>query len=462
VPLLLNLLDHPNHWVRINATKALIFMDAREAVPTLAQKLAESPPEADYGFFAERLHDTWQVGQDEFNDPAPRYREAYIMALGKLGASDHVPLLIDILFDERNVLECRYAAAHALDRLGTPGRGGGVAAGRGQSRFPHRARGGSRSDLETRSGASDRSEARFVQSGHFPPGPDLTPPGRSPSGLRPDSCSFRAITIRTTRSGPTTGGRPTTPPTRDPCIVPAGTWPSWTSAASRRVFPLTDFPDGYVADANVSYDGQRVIFARREQHDPWWHLCEIDRWHQFRQITRGPYHHVSPNYLPDGRIVFSTTRLGTRDEYHGYPCTGLAVMRPDGSDMQFIGFNLGRDADTVIGPDGNLLFARLEIFYGRLESRMEPVERPAGRHAGHDAVRSRTARVVEQDRWRLYGLGDFRAAASRAAALPASTVRSGPLRAELAGRSDRDRRPLAARRSPAGHDLGHHHALPAG
>ena len=37
VPSLINLMDHPNGWMRINAIKALMFLDAREAIEPIAQ-----------------------------------------------------------------------------------------------------------------------------------------------------------------------------------------------------------------------------------------------------------------------------------------------------------------------------------------------------------------------------------------------------------------------------------------
>jgi hypothetical protein len=77
---------------------------------------------------------------------------------------------------------------------------------------------------------------------------------------------------------------------------------------------------------------------------------------------------VAPTYLPDGRIVFSSSRIGLRDEYHGYPSVGLTVMNPDGSDIHPIGFNLGADRDPAIMLDGTIVFSRLDIFYSRLKT----------------------------------------------------------------------------------------------
>ena len=84
-----------------------------------------------------------------------------------------------------------------------------------------------------------------------------------------------------------------------------------------------------------------------------------------QQLTDGPYHNVGPAWLPDGRIVFASSRSGIRDEYHGYPCTALCVMNADGSDLHPIATNIGRDNEPAVLPDGRIVFSRLEVFYSR-------------------------------------------------------------------------------------------------
>ncbi len=66
--------------------------------------------------------------------------------------------------------------------------------------------------------------------------------------------------------------------------------------------------------------------------------------------------------------MFSSSRIGLRDEYHGYFATGLTVMNADGSDIHCIGFNLGRDGEPSIMDDGRILFGRLELFYSRMKT----------------------------------------------------------------------------------------------
>ena len=130
--------------------------------------------------------------------------------------------------------------------------------------------------------------------------------------------------------------------------------------------PLTRFAEGYVADPEVSWDATRVIFAHRGKTDPWWHLyCIGVDGTGLTQLTFGPYHDVGPTWLPDGRIVFASSRSGIRDEYHGYTCTALHVIRADGSDLHPIATNIGRDNEPAILPDGRIVFSRLEVFYSR-------------------------------------------------------------------------------------------------
>ena len=50
VPQLIELLDHENGWIRINATKALMFIGDRQAIEPIAVRLARSHPDAEYGF----------------------------------------------------------------------------------------------------------------------------------------------------------------------------------------------------------------------------------------------------------------------------------------------------------------------------------------------------------------------------------------------------------------------------
>ena len=74
-----------------------------------------------------------------------------------------------------------------------------------------------------------------------------------------------------------------------------------------------------------------------------------------------------PHYLPDGRIVFSSTRqrqsrailldegkpqFAAQDEDHNEPAFVLHVMDADGSDIHQISFNQSHDLDPAVLDDG--------------------------------------------------------------------------------------------------------------
>ena len=359
-PALIALLEHENGWARINAAKALMFMGEQRAVEPLARILAASKPEADHGFFGGFMFNTPAKGQDEYNDPSPRWREAYVRALGRLGAAKYVPLLISTLNDERAAVEIRHAAALALDEIGS--RQAIEALHRGADHDYHSIRLVAREALWKRGLWQERESdheqptalrrrTRVAQDDFdivFIKG-DNTAPNRF-------QIDQWRQTYSTTDSGPT---------------YRIG-YNLYILRRDGSVDQLTEFSDGYVADCEVSPDGRRVIFCRRGgDSDPWWRVFEIgvDGTNQ-RQLTHGDFHDVQPAYLDDGRIVFASSRIGMRDEYHGYLATGLTIMNGDGSDVHCVGFNLGRDNEPAVLDDGRIVFSRLELFYSRMKTEL--------------------------------------------------------------------------------------------
>lgn len=365
---LIALLRHKNGWVRINAAKALMFMGEQRAVEPLAGLLKASKPEADYGYNGRFLVRTKHQGQDEYNDPSPRWREAFVRALGRLAAGRHVALLATILRDERNVLDIQHAAALALDEVGTNEALAVLRQAEADHSY-HSIRLVAREALWRRNLPVQRSETLAPprsRHDHAPKPADATKRPRTivfikggnkmPNDFQIDK--WRQ-TYSTTDSGPT-------------YRLGRNLYVLRIDGIDSHARPLTGFSDGYVADCEVSWDARRVVFARRGgSDDPWWHIFEINvDGTGLRQITRGPYHDVQPAYLADGRIVFSSSRIGLRDEYHGYFATGLTVMNADGGDIHCIGFNLGRDNEPAVLNDGRIVFSRLELFYSRLKTEL--------------------------------------------------------------------------------------------
>ena len=357
VPRLAALLGHKDGWVRVNAAKAIGFMGHAEGIEPLARALERSKPEAEFGY-SPRFID------EEYNDPAPRWREAVVEALGILGAREHVPLVAQALNDEANVLEVRLAAAHALAAVGTAE---AIAELRNCAMAHPFAtvrqvaqealwRRGERLPEPREAGARVEQPG---SGGELPTFPDavvfIKGDKAVPNHFQNDHWMQAYVT---TDTGPTY--RPGRNLYALSPVRPDG-----------RVRPLTRFAGGYVADCEVSWDGLRVVFCARGAKDPWWHVWEVGAdGSGLRQLTHGPYHDVQPCYLPGGRICFASSRIGTRDEYHGYLCTALHLMNADGSDIHPIAINVGRDNEPAVLPDGRIAFARLEVFYSRLKTEL--------------------------------------------------------------------------------------------
>jgi HEAT repeat protein len=368
VPLLINLLNHSNGWIRINAAKSLMFLEAKEAVAPLRAALEKGSDDASFGFCGAWLYSAKNnpfgnpQGQDEFNDPCPRWKIAFIRALGRFSDRESVPLLVKLLESDKNTLEVQHAAAQALEDISDTA--ALAALRKAEHSHPyHSVRVVAREAL-WRKGIDP--EEREMNEKIAPVSPQVVPEG-DPEAL---------VFIK----GPQKIGNAYQIPSNLQAYTTTDSGPTYRmgwnifrlkpAAPDGKLEQVTHFASGWVADLEVSYDGTKILFCRRGGlDDPWWHLFEINAdGSGLRQLTFGPYHDVQPEYLPDGRVIFSSSRIGTRDEYHGYLATGLTVMNADGSDIHCISFNVGRDVEPSIGLDGRILFSRLEVFYSRMKT----------------------------------------------------------------------------------------------
>lgn len=357
VPRLLALLRHEDGWVRLNASKTLAWLGDKRAIDPIAEILAQAKAEAEYGY-------TGTFKDEEYNDPAPRWRQGLIRALGLLGAHQHTDLIVQILEDEGSVLEVRHAAAEALADMGNET--AKLALKRAARNHPfHSTRLVARDALRLLEGPPDEMGPRAYDK------PVVVP--ESASG---DSGFEAVVFIKGDNSIPNTIGTVEQADRWRQTYAVTDSGPAYRPGRNLYVLsparpdgtvtPLTRFRDGYVAEPELSWDGKYVIFTYRGQEDPWWHIYRINAdGSELEQLTHGPYHDVGPAYLPDGRIVFTSSRAGIRDEYHGYPCTSLHVMNPDGMDIHPIATNIGRDNEPAVLLDGRVVFSRLEVFYSR-------------------------------------------------------------------------------------------------
>ena len=129
---------------------------------------------------------------------------------------------------------------------------------------------------------------------------------------------------------------------------------------------LHDAGKGALGSPSVSFDGNSIYFSMAREGDAFFHLYRIAaKGGTPQQLTDGPFFDIEPAELPDGRIVFTSTRMGTFEEYHNPPSRALYVMNADGSDIHPITNTIIFDNEPEVMADGRILFVRSDNFFDR-------------------------------------------------------------------------------------------------
>jgi hypothetical protein len=130
---------------------------------------------------------------------------------------------------------------------------------------------------------------------------------------------------------------------------------------SDRLTVLLDAQGGSVRDPVVHYDAGRILFSYRKAGTDFYHLYEINvDGSGLKQLTAGEFDDYEPAYLPDGGIVFVSTRC---KRWVNCWLTQVGVMHrclADGSRIQPISANTEHDNTPWVLPDGRLLYMRWE------------------------------------------------------------------------------------------------------
>lgn len=133
------------------------------------------------------------------------------------------------------------------------------------------------------------------------------------------------------------------------------------NVGSGEVTVLLDDPDGSIRDPQVHYDGTKILFSYRQGGTAYFHLYEINTdGTGLRQLTSGPYDDIEPTYLPNGKIMFCSSRS---DRW--VPCwyTQVAILYVcdgDGLDIQPVSANIEHDNTPWPLPDGRVIYERWE------------------------------------------------------------------------------------------------------
>lgn len=113
---------------------------------------------------------------------------------------------------------------------------------------------------------------------------------------------------------------------------------------------------------DLSFDAERVLFCFKPHNEKSFHLYEINiDGSGLTQLTDGIYDDVDPVYLPDGHIVFATTRG------HNYvrcmpPTNSFQLARADGDgrNVYLISYSNEPDYLPSVMDDGRVIYTRWE------------------------------------------------------------------------------------------------------
>lgn len=142
-----------------------------------------------------------------------------------------------------------------------------------------------------------------------------------------------------------------------------------------------------IRDLDISADGRKLAFAMRgplaadmdEEDPPTWNIWEYDivadtlRRVIASDIIAEEGHDVAPHYLPDGRIVFSSTRqkqakailldegkpqFEAQTDDRSESAFTLHVMSATGTNIRQISFNQSHDLDPTVLQNGRIMWSR--------------------------------------------------------------------------------------------------------
>ncbi|HQZ69089.1 MAG TPA: hypothetical protein PLY87_28575, partial [Planctomycetaceae bacterium] len=139
---------------------------------------------------------------------------------------------------------------------------------------------------------------------------------------------------------------------------------------------LLDAGKGAIGSPSVAFDGESILFSMAREEDPFFHIYRLpSAGGEPQQLTDGPFHDIDPAELPDGRIVFTSTRIGTFEEYHSPPSRALFVMDATGRNQHPLTHTMIFDNEPEVMADGRMIFIRSDNFFdrGKVETRLHAI-----------------------------------------------------------------------------------------
>ncbi len=124
---------------------------------------------------------------------------------------------------------------------------------------------------------------------------------------------------------------------------------------------LLDDPEGGVRDPVVDYDGSTILFSYRPGKSTHFHLYTIQaNGTGLRRLTQGDYDDIEPCWLPDGQIMFVSSRCRRWVNCWLTQVATLYRCKRDGSGIERVSGNIEQDNTPWVLSDGRVIYQRWE------------------------------------------------------------------------------------------------------
>ena len=149
---------------------------------------------------------------------------------------------------------------------------------------------------------------------------------------------------------------------------------------SGRTATILEDAGGAIRDPCVHYDGRTILFSYRKAGSMSYHLYQIQAdGSGLVQLTDGIYDDIEPCYLPDGGIVFVSSRSQRWVPCFSTQCGNIYRCDGDGRNLVRLSANVDHDLLPWVFPDGRIVYTRWEYVDRHEDGDWSPwVMRPDG------------------------------------------------------------------------------------
>ncbi len=128
----------------------------------------------------------------------------------------------------------------------------------------------------------------------------------------------------------------------------------------RREEVLLESRSGVLRDPDISEDGTTVLFSWKKTSNDDFHLYEMNlSTKDIKQLTFGSgIADIEPKYLPNGKIIFSSTRCIEYVDCWITPVSNMYTCDADGSNIMRLGYDQVHTTYPTVTEDGRVLYTR--------------------------------------------------------------------------------------------------------